>query len=231
MPPSGILIIPGVRAEITFYKGLLDKLGLEFDVLKMGKYKGAAEPLHPQGHEPSRCAKAMNRSWTTIYQDMLGVDRRQPPPERLPGQDVRRSRPVLGRRREEGRADRRGSLLRPTRRRDQEEAQRREDRNRHRLQEEQDRRRFLRLVRHDQVDRDSDGRKAVGRGRQEAENRRGLRRRPDRRGQEQQRTVRLLRVGIDLDDRRAAQGRRRSEGGGHRACASTALEDRPRPAT
>lgn len=45
MPPSGMLIIPGVRAEVTFYKGLLDKLGLQFDALQMGKYKGAAEPL------------------------------------------------------------------------------------------------------------------------------------------------------------------------------------------
>ena len=40
-----MLIMPGVRAEMTFYKGLLDKLGLQFDALQMGKYKGAAEPL------------------------------------------------------------------------------------------------------------------------------------------------------------------------------------------
>ncbi|MGA2063700.1 MAG: signal peptide peptidase SppA [Thermoguttaceae bacterium] len=45
MPSAGVLILPGVRAEVTFYKGLLDKLGLEFDALQMGKYKGAAEPL------------------------------------------------------------------------------------------------------------------------------------------------------------------------------------------
>lgn len=45
MPPCGMLMIPGVRAEVTFYKGLLDKLGLQFDALQMGKYKGAAEPL------------------------------------------------------------------------------------------------------------------------------------------------------------------------------------------
>lgn len=44
MPPSGMLIIPGVRMEILFYKGLLDKLGLKFDAVKMGKYKGAVEP-------------------------------------------------------------------------------------------------------------------------------------------------------------------------------------------
>jgi protease IV len=45
MPPSGMLIMPGVRAEVTFYKGLLDKLGIEFDMLQMGKFKGAAEPM------------------------------------------------------------------------------------------------------------------------------------------------------------------------------------------
>ncbi|MGA2031089.1 MAG: signal peptide peptidase SppA [Thermoguttaceae bacterium] len=45
MPASGMLILPGVHAEMTFYKGLLDKLGLKFDALQMGKYKGAAEPL------------------------------------------------------------------------------------------------------------------------------------------------------------------------------------------
>lgn len=45
MPPSGTLMIPGVRAELTFYKGLLDKLGIEFDVLKQGRFKAAAEPL------------------------------------------------------------------------------------------------------------------------------------------------------------------------------------------
>ncbi len=44
MPESGTLILPGVRAEMTFYKGLLDKLGVQFQMLQMGKYKGAAEP-------------------------------------------------------------------------------------------------------------------------------------------------------------------------------------------
>ncbi|MBN2577477.1 MAG: signal peptide peptidase SppA [Pirellulales bacterium] len=45
MPECGILIIPGVRMEVTFFKGLLEKVGLEFDVLQMGKYKGAGEPF------------------------------------------------------------------------------------------------------------------------------------------------------------------------------------------
>lgn len=44
MPESGMLMVPGVRAEMTFYKGLFDKLGIQFQMLQMGKYKGAAEP-------------------------------------------------------------------------------------------------------------------------------------------------------------------------------------------
>ncbi len=44
MPESGMLVLPGVRAEMTFYKGLLDKLGIQFQTVQMGKYKGAAEP-------------------------------------------------------------------------------------------------------------------------------------------------------------------------------------------
>jgi protease-4 len=45
MPSSGDLALPGVRLEMMFYKGLLDKLGLKFEMLHMGKYKGAAEPM------------------------------------------------------------------------------------------------------------------------------------------------------------------------------------------
>ena len=45
MPISGMLMVPGVRMEVTFYKGLLDKLGLKFDALRMGKYKGFVEPM------------------------------------------------------------------------------------------------------------------------------------------------------------------------------------------
>jgi protease IV len=45
MPESGELILPGVHAEATFYKGLLSKLGIEADFIHIGPYKGAAEPL------------------------------------------------------------------------------------------------------------------------------------------------------------------------------------------
>ena len=45
MPECGVLIVPGVRMEVTYYKGLLDKLGLKFEALRMGKYKGFVEPM------------------------------------------------------------------------------------------------------------------------------------------------------------------------------------------
>ncbi len=45
MPESGSLAITGVRAELTFYKDLLDKLGVKAEMLQEGAYKGAAEPL------------------------------------------------------------------------------------------------------------------------------------------------------------------------------------------
>ena len=52
MPESGTLIIPGVRAEMMFFKGFLDKIGVEFDALKMGKYKGALEPFMRRDMSP-----------------------------------------------------------------------------------------------------------------------------------------------------------------------------------
>ena len=66
MPPSGVLIVPGVRAEMTFFKGLLDKLGLQFDVLKMGKYKGAAEPLSRK-----EMSKPLRESYEALVDDYL----------------------------------------------------------------------------------------------------------------------------------------------------------------
>lgn len=64
MPPSGMLLLPGVRAEVTFFKGLLDKLGLQFDALQMGKYKGAAEPLTRDAMSPP-----LRESYTALVDD------------------------------------------------------------------------------------------------------------------------------------------------------------------
>lgn len=44
MPESGYLVLPGVRFELMYMKGLFEKIGIEPDFLQMGKYKGASEP-------------------------------------------------------------------------------------------------------------------------------------------------------------------------------------------
>jgi len=45
MPEAGILLVPGVHLEVSYYKGLLAKIGIEADMLHVGESKGAAEPL------------------------------------------------------------------------------------------------------------------------------------------------------------------------------------------
>lgn len=44
MPESGMLVLPGLRAEISFYKNLLDMLAIEPEMLRVGEFKSAAEP-------------------------------------------------------------------------------------------------------------------------------------------------------------------------------------------
>ena len=42
--PTGSLNLTGLRAEVLFYKGLLDKLDIEADMLAMGKYSPVWSP-------------------------------------------------------------------------------------------------------------------------------------------------------------------------------------------
>ncbi len=43
VPPSGDLYINGLQAEASFYRGSLDKLGIEPEVIQIGKYKNAPD--------------------------------------------------------------------------------------------------------------------------------------------------------------------------------------------
>ncbi len=44
MPEAGMVLMVGLRAEVGFYKGLFDKVGIEPNMLRVGEYKSAAEP-------------------------------------------------------------------------------------------------------------------------------------------------------------------------------------------
>ena len=81
LAPSGSLLLPGVRAEVTFYKGLLDKLGIQFDLLQMGKYKGAGEPLTRTDLSPA-VRESLEKMVDDAYGETVGLiakDRKLPP--------------------------------------------------------------------------------------------------------------------------------------------------------
>ena len=63
--PAGGLNLTGLRAEIMFYKGLLDKLDIEADMLAMGKYKSGIEPYMREG-----MSDAFRESMTTVLDDL-----------------------------------------------------------------------------------------------------------------------------------------------------------------
>ena len=43
MPESGMLMLTGMRVEVTFFKNLFDKLGIQADFVQVGDFKGAAD--------------------------------------------------------------------------------------------------------------------------------------------------------------------------------------------
>lgn len=45
MNPAGELIFNGMASNVTFFKGALEKMGVEMQVFKVGKFKGAVEPF------------------------------------------------------------------------------------------------------------------------------------------------------------------------------------------
>ena len=114
MPESGTLIIPGVRAEMMFYKGFLDKIGVEFDALKMGKYKGAFEPLTRRDMSPP-LRESLESLVDDFYNEMTSGHRRRSAHERFGGEVADGSRIFHGRGREKGGTDRSSPVRRSVR--------------------------------------------------------------------------------------------------------------------
>lgn len=70
LPESGEVLLPGVRAEFSFYKDLLAKVGVEVDMLHVGDFKGAAEPYTRDAlSEPVR--ENMTALVDDFYDEML----------------------------------------------------------------------------------------------------------------------------------------------------------------
>jgi protease-4 len=70
LPESGEVLLPGVRAEFSFYKDLFAKVGVEADMMHVGDFKGAAEPYTRDSlSEPVR--KNMTALIDDLYDEML----------------------------------------------------------------------------------------------------------------------------------------------------------------
>ena len=63
--PQGMLTLTGLSSQTMFYKGLLQKLGIEMMVFKVGTYKGAVEPFIAEKLSDE------NREQITSYQQSI----------------------------------------------------------------------------------------------------------------------------------------------------------------
>jgi protease-4 len=57
--PSGDLLLLGLRTEMMFYKGALDKLGIEVQVIRRGDYKSFGEPFTNDHMSPENRTQTM----------------------------------------------------------------------------------------------------------------------------------------------------------------------------
>ena len=77
MPESGMLAIKGLAAEVTFYKKLFDKLGIQPDAMQVGAYKAAAEPFSRTEMSPA-FREELTSVLTDTYDQMAeAISRRQ----------------------------------------------------------------------------------------------------------------------------------------------------------
>lgn len=84
LTPTGLIQWTGLRSEIMFFKGMLDKLGLEPQIIRYGKFKSAVEPLmYDRMSEESReqVMTYLSSIWDAILES-VSVDR-DIPSERL----------------------------------------------------------------------------------------------------------------------------------------------------
>ncbi len=81
--PEGNLTFKGLNAEVTFLKGLLDKLDVKVQVIRHGKFKAATEPLFLDKMSPENKLQLntlINSIWSTLL-DGISSSRNIPVPE------------------------------------------------------------------------------------------------------------------------------------------------------
>lgn len=70
--PQGEVSLKGINGQVMFYKGLFDKLGITFQVFKVGTYKSAVEPYISESmSEPARA------QLDTLYHNIWSIMRKE----------------------------------------------------------------------------------------------------------------------------------------------------------
>ncbi|MCD6250221.1 MAG: signal peptide peptidase SppA [candidate division Zixibacteria bacterium] len=70
IPPVSQLRLVGLRAELTFWAGALDKIGVEFELLRIGDYKTAPETYTREMASEENCAQ-LNRLLDDLYDQFV----------------------------------------------------------------------------------------------------------------------------------------------------------------
>jgi protease-4 len=72
MPESATWMVTGVRAEVTFFKRLMDRLGVRAEMFQVGEFKGAAEPFTRDSMSPAM--RAQHKALVDdIYEQMVAM--------------------------------------------------------------------------------------------------------------------------------------------------------------
>jgi protease-4 len=70
MAPEGFFLVNGLHLSVTFFKGTLDKLGIEAEFARAGKYKSAIEPMISTEMSPA-FREMMEALATSLYDDFV----------------------------------------------------------------------------------------------------------------------------------------------------------------
>ena len=70
MAPEGFFLVNGLHLSVTFFKGTLDKLGVEAEFARAGKYKSAIEPMISTEMSPP-FREMMEQLATSLYSDFV----------------------------------------------------------------------------------------------------------------------------------------------------------------
>jgi len=68
LPPVGGIELPGVRFEMSFYKDLMEKVGVKGDIVPLGDFKAAGEPF-----SRTKMSDANRKQWDKLADDFYEI--------------------------------------------------------------------------------------------------------------------------------------------------------------